>query len=125
MKKNSTKPSTILAGSHKAHSYGFTAIELMVVMAIISIISSVSLPQLLRARSSANEASAISSLRTCVSSQAMFYQSDLDNDGVYDYATSLEELYESGLIDNVLGTGKKKEYWFHMHSENPDCWSLT
>jgi hypothetical protein len=51
-----------------------------------------------------SEASAISSLRTCVSSQAMYYQGDLDRDETYDYATSLEDSgVESDLIDDVLG----------------------
>jgi hypothetical protein len=49
----------------------------------------------------------ISSLRTAVSAQAMFYQSDLDGDG-YDYATSLGPLMDHGLVDNVLGVGEGK-----------------
>lgn len=61
-----------------------------------------------------NGASAISSLRTMVSSQAMFYQGDIDGDQTYDYATSLEQLSTEGLIDNVLGAGTKSGYVFVM-----------
>ena len=66
-------------------------------------------PNLLRARASANESSAISSLRTEVSSQAMFRQQDLGNDGVLEYNTDLLELEADGLIDSVLKGGNSNE----------------
>jgi type II secretory pathway pseudopilin PulG len=91
----------------------------MIVIAIIAIIAAIAIPNLLRARASANEASAISSLRTMVSSQAMFYQGDLENDGNYDYAESLTELETAELIDNVLGSGTKSGYLFHLESGDP------
>src|SRR5277367_5987767 len=43
---------------------GFSLIELLIVVAIILIIAAISIPNLLRARISANEASAVASLRT-------------------------------------------------------------
>ncbi len=101
---------------------GFTLIELMIVIAIIAIIAAVAIPNLLRARQSANEASAISSLRTLVSSQAMFYQGDAEGDGVYDYAASLPELEHTSLIDNVLGTGHKSGYCFILFSHTSTTW---
>lgn len=105
---------------------GFTLIELMIVIAIIAIIAAIAIPNLLRARASANEASAISSLRTLVSSQAMFYQGDIENDTDYDYATSLEELSTTGLIDNTLGSGTKSGYVFNLTSATPTAgWSCT
>ena len=94
----------------------FTLIELMIVIAIIAIIAAIAIPNLLRARASANEASAISSLRTLVSSQAMFYQGDIEGDGSYDYATNLVELTTDGLIDNVLGNGTRSGYVFGLSS---------
>ncbi len=68
-----------------ASAPGFTLIELMI---IIAIIAAIAIPNLLRARASANESSAISSLRTLVSSQALFFQTE-DK-----YATSLQELLD-------------------------------
>jgi type IV pilus assembly protein PilA len=43
---------------------GFSLIELLIVVAIILIIAAIAIPTLLRARMAANEASAVSSIRT-------------------------------------------------------------
>src|ERR1700689_878711 len=43
---------------------GFSLIELLIVVAIILIIAAIAIPNLLRARMPANEASAVASLRT-------------------------------------------------------------
>lgn len=46
---------------------GFTLIEMMIVVAIIALIAAITIPNLLRSRLQANEASAVSDLRTiCV-----------------------------------------------------------
>jgi type IV pilus assembly protein PilE len=51
---------------------GFTLIDLLVAMAVISILSALALPQLARSRKAANETSAIASLRHFVSSQEVY-----------------------------------------------------
>ena len=57
---------------------GFSLIELLIVVAIILIIAAIAIPNLLRARISANEASAVSSLRTmntaCISYDTSYGQ---------------------------------------------------
>jgi prepilin-type N-terminal cleavage/methylation domain-containing protein len=67
---------------------GFTLVELLIVVAVISIIAAIATPGLLRARISASESSAIASLRTIANAQATFAHSCAN--GLY--AASLDVL---------------------------------
>jgi prepilin-type N-terminal cleavage/methylation domain-containing protein len=67
---------------------GFTLIELMIVVAIIAIIAAIAIPNLLAARLSANETSAVSTLRNITSCQAQFQagaKCDVDADGAGEF----------------------------------------
>jgi prepilin-type N-terminal cleavage/methylation domain-containing protein len=64
---------------------GFSLIELLIVVAIILIIAAIAIPNLLRARMAANEASAASSVRT-VNTAQITYQSTYPTTG---YAATL------------------------------------
>ena len=118
----------VLNGSQrKTRSPGFVLIELMVVIAILAVIAAIAIPNLLRARASANESSAISSLRTLVSVQALFAETDADGNGVNDYARSLRELGAANLIDSALAGGEKSGYFFSLASNpggSPDSWNV-
>jgi len=57
----------------KTREHGFTLVEVLIVVGVISVIASVSVPVLIRARISSNEASAIASLRAVVSAEADYF----------------------------------------------------
>jgi prepilin-type N-terminal cleavage/methylation domain-containing protein len=84
---------------------GFSLIELLIVVAIILIIAAIAIPNLLKSKMSANEASAVGSLRTLTTSE-LTYNTSHPDEGF----TTLANLQTAGLIDSVLGGGHKSGY---------------
>ncbi len=86
----------------RLHNKGFTLLELMIVVAIIAIIAGIAMPNLLRTKMAANEAGAIQSLRTLVSAQDLFRNTQ----GLNRYGT-LTELRDAvpPCVDGALGSG--------------------
>jgi type IV pilus assembly protein PilA len=99
---------------------GFTLIELLIVIAIILIIAAIAIPNLMKARISANEASAVASVRT-ISTAEMQYSGLYPNLG---FADTLDKLgpakngqssaAAAGLIDPALASGVKSGYKFTL-----------
>jgi type IV pilus assembly protein PilA len=101
---------------------GFSLIELLIVVAIILIIAAIAIPNLLRARIAANEASAVASIRTLNTAQ-ISYNSTYPTVG---FATGIANLAGacSGatpptsttacLIDSLLAAGAKSGYSFKV-----------
>lgn len=77
---------------------GFSLVELLVVVIIIAIVAAIAIPNLLASRRAANEASAISTLRTYHSAEST-YLAMTGNHNTYGAAGDL-----TGLVDAVLAT---------------------
>ena len=93
---------------------GFSLIELLIVVAIILIIAAIAIPNLMRSRMAANEASAVGSLRTINTAQVTYSTT---------YGTGFAQLPALGgadpctaaaatscLLDSVLSGGTKSGY---------------
>ncbi len=98
---------------------GFSLIELLIVVAIILIIAAIAIPNLLRSRIAANEASAVGSLRT-INTSEVTYNSTYPSVG---FTCSLSAMgpvasgssptsAAAGLIDANLAGGNKSGYTF-------------
>jgi type IV pilus assembly protein PilA len=104
---------------------GFSLIELLIVVAIILIIAAIAIPNLLRAKISANEASAVQSIRT-IQQAELSYTTSYPNSG---YAAQLSNLGGAApcvpsptnacLVDQSLSTGTKSGYSFTAVGGNP------
>ncbi|MEP6944770.1 MAG: prepilin-type N-terminal cleavage/methylation domain-containing protein [Acidobacteriota bacterium] len=94
---------------------GFSLIELLIVVVIIGIIAAIAIPNLLAARRSANEGSAVSAMRTLHGAQMTYGATQ----GAGQYAgaaanglTGLASLNGAGMVDATLGSGAKSGYNF-------------
>ena len=90
----------------KHKTKGFSLVELLIVIAIILIIAAIAIPNLLRVRRSANEASAAVSMTAILKGQLLFHST-------YGHFTSLTGLSKDNVIDEVLGSGTKHGYTFY------------
>jgi type II secretory pathway pseudopilin PulG len=106
---------------------GFSILELMIVVGIIIIVAAIAIPNLLRARVAANEASAVESLRAIDAAEIGYLQVYPD---MGTYACQLSYLgpplsggpvnsTAADLIDVQLSSGIKSGYSFYMACTPP------
>jgi type IV pilus assembly protein PilA len=104
---------------------GFSLIELLIVVAIILIIAAIAIPNLMRARMSANESSAAGSIRT-INTGEVSYAAAYPSLGFTALAnlggpsgTCTPSTATGCFIDSVLSAGSKEGYTFTAAGATP------
>ena len=102
---------------------GFSLIELLIVVAIILIIAAIAIPNLLRSRIAANEASAVGSVRTLNTAEVTYASTYPQSGftctlGALGPASGSPTSSNAGLIDGVLASGTKSGYNFSLANCN-------
>jgi prepilin-type N-terminal cleavage/methylation domain-containing protein len=77
---------------------GFTLIELLIVAAFIGILLALTIPNLLKARISANEANARKMMQTLRDAESEYFEQDLNNSGGRDYTNLIGKLATGGTL---------------------------
>ncbi len=103
----------------KKHEKGFSIIELLVVVSVLIVLLTAAVPGLLRARKTANQSSAVQSLRTIYTAQHLYFM----RSGVY---AALADLAPEGTLDAHLSSGSKSGYSFVLTlSPDQKTWSCV
>ncbi|HZP01021.1 MAG TPA: prepilin-type N-terminal cleavage/methylation domain-containing protein [Terriglobia bacterium] len=95
----------------RKQTHGFSLIELLIVVAIILIIAAIAIPNLLRSRIAANQASAVGSLRTFTTAEITYsatYNVGFASDLLYlgpPAAGAMATSTAAGLVDSILSGG--------------------
>ena len=99
---------------------GFTLVEIMIVVAIIALLAAIAIPNLLRARVSAQESAAAAAMHTIVAAQVQ-YRATHSNYSTLDALDDDTPPY----IDSTLANGSKHSYNFNVSGVSPSEFYVT
>ncbi len=115
----------------KRSSQGFSLIELLIVVAIILIIAAIAIPNLLRSRIAANQASAVGSLRTINTCEITYLSTfNVGYSSMLSYlgppTGALPDSTAAGLVDSILagsGNNSSKSGYNFVYAPTTDTTS--
>ncbi len=102
-------------------SSGFSLLELLIVVAVIGILLALAVPNLRTARRTANEASAIGSIKSLITAESMYFSS-------YGHQTNygtFNELVSRNCVDSSLMTEGRNYYTFQVTTPTPLTYNIT
>ena len=105
----------------KKLSAGFTIVELITVVLIISVICAIAIPNLLSVRRTAQESSGAAIVKSLIKAESMYFSSH-GNQSTYG---SLNDLVTHNCIDSGLLTESRNYYTFQVNLTSPITYNIT